>query len=115
VLNLQNFLKAGGHVALGNDYSPGPGEFEMGIPMYEVEQMSRAGMTPLQIITASTRNGAIVSGIDDRVGTLAAGKIADILIVAGDPLADLQNLLEVRMVIHNGTIIRNENDREKME
>ncbi|HSA99018.1 MAG TPA: amidohydrolase family protein, partial [Anaerolineales bacterium] len=110
VLNLKNFVKAGGQVALGNDYSPGPGEFEMGIPMYEIEQMSRAGMTPMQIITASTKNGAIVSGIDDQVGTLEPGKIADVLVISGDPLDDLQNLLAIRLVIHNGTIIHNEDD-----
>jgi imidazolonepropionase-like amidohydrolase len=96
-------------VALGNDYEGGPGEFELGIPMYEIEQMSEAGMTPMQIITASTKNAAIVSGIDDQVGTLQADKIADVLVVSGNPLDDLQNLLNIRMVIHNGTIIRDEN------
>jgi imidazolonepropionase-like amidohydrolase len=110
VSNLRGFLAQGGHAALGNDYGGGPGEFELGIPMYEIEQMSAAGMTPMQIITASTQNAAIVSGIDDQVGTLAAGKIADVLVLAGDPLDDLQNLLDVRMVIHNGTIIRDGNE-----
>lgn len=109
VSNLENFLKAGGQVALGNDYGGGPGEFELGIPMYEIEQMSEAGMTPMQIITASTKNAAIVSGIDEQIGTLEAGKIADVLVVSGNPLDDLQNLLNIRMVIHNGTIIRDEN------
>lgn len=110
VLNLRNFLQAGGQVALGNDYGGGPGEFELGIPMYEVEQMSRAGMTPMQIITASTQNAAIVSGIDDQVGTLEAGKIADVLVLSGNPLDDLQNLTHIRMVIHDGVIIRDGNE-----
>ncbi|HEX2995342.1 MAG TPA: amidohydrolase family protein [Anaerolineales bacterium] len=112
VFNLHNFLAHGGQVALGNDYGGGPGEFELGIPMYEIEQMSAAGMTPMQIIVASTKNAAIVSGIDDQVGTLETGKIADVLVVSGDPLDDLQSLINIRMVIHNGTIIRNE-DGEK--
>jgi imidazolonepropionase-like amidohydrolase len=110
VFNLHNFLSQGGKVALGNDYGGGPGQFELGIPMYEIEQMSKAGMTPLQIIVASTKNAAIVSGIDDQVGSLETGKIADVLVISGDPLDDLQNLLKVRMVIHNGTIIRDENE-----
>ncbi len=109
-LNLRNFLAHGGKVALGNDYGGGPGEFELGIPMYEIEQMSEAGMTPLQIITASTKNAAIVSGIDDQIGTLETGKIADVLIVSGNPLDDLQNLANIRMVIHGGTIIRDESE-----
>jgi imidazolonepropionase-like amidohydrolase len=108
VLNLRNFLKQGGQVALGNDYGGGPGEFELGIPIYEIEQMFKAGMTPLQIITASTKNAAIVSGIDDQVGTLETGKIADVLVISGNPLDDLQNLTNIRMVIHNGTVIRDE-------
>jgi imidazolonepropionase-like amidohydrolase len=110
VLNLRNFLQAGGQVALGNDYGGGPGEFELGIPMYEVEQMSQAGMTPMQIITASTQNAAIVSGIDTQVGTLEAGKVADVLVLSGNPLDDLQNLTNIRMVIHNGVIIRDGNE-----
>ena len=108
VLNLENFLKEGGQVALGNDYGGGPGEFELGIPMYEIEQMSRAGMTPMQIIVAGTKNGAVVSGIDDQLGTLEIGRIADVLVVSGNPLDDLQNLTSIRMVIHNGTVIRDE-------
>ncbi len=110
VLNLENFLEQDGRVALGNDYGGGPGEFELGIPMYEIEQMSRAGMTAMQIIVASTKNAAIVSGIEDHVGTLEPGRIADVLVVSGDPLDDLQALRNIRMVIHNGTIIRDEND-----
>lgn len=108
VLNLHNFLEQGGQVALGNDYGGGPGGFELGIPMYEIEQMSAAGMTPMQIIVASTKNAAHISGIEDRTGTLETGKLADVLVISGDPLADLQNLRNIRMVIHNGTIIRDE-------
>jgi imidazolonepropionase-like amidohydrolase len=108
VLNLRNFVKQGGQAALGNDYGGGPGEFELGIPMYEIEQMSKAGMTPLQVILASTKNAAIVSGIEDQVGTLETGKIADILVIFGDPLDNLQNLRNIRMIIRNGTIIRDE-------
>jgi imidazolonepropionase-like amidohydrolase len=110
VFNLRSFVQHGGQVALGNDYGGGPSEFELGIPMYEIEQMSEAGMTPMQVIVASTKNAAIVSGIEDQVGTLEPGKIADVLVVAGDPLNDLKNLTNIRMVIHNGALIRAENE-----
>lgn len=110
VHNLRKFLAYGGQVALGNDYGGGPGEFEIGIPMYEIEQMKRAGMTPMQIIIASTKNAAFVSGVIDQLGTLEAGKYADILIVSGNPLDDIQNLQNIRMVIHSGTIIRDDNN-----
>lgn len=108
VLNLHNFVQQGGQVALGNDYGGGPGKFELGIPMYEIEKMSEAGMTPMQILVASTRNAAIVSGIENQVGTLEAGKAADVLVVSGNPLEDLQNLRNIRIVIHNGMLLRGE-------
>jgi imidazolonepropionase-like amidohydrolase len=44
------------------------------------------------------------------VGTLEPGKIADVLVVSGNPLDDLRNLRNIRMVIHNGAIIRAENE-----
>jgi imidazolonepropionase-like amidohydrolase len=106
VLNLSNYLKHGGQVALGNDYGGGPSNFELGIPMYEVEKMSEAGMTPMQIIIASTKNAAIVSGIENEAGSLEIGKFADILVVSGNPLEDLQNLQSIQIVIHKGHIIR---------
>jgi imidazolonepropionase-like amidohydrolase len=97
---------AGVHIALGNDYGGGPGEFELGIPMIEIEEMAASGMTPMQIIEASTRNGAHELRLDSQVGTVATGKVADLLVVAGDPLADLEALRNVSLVVHNGTIIR---------
>ena len=83
-----------------------PGDFELGIPMVEIEEMSASGMTPMQVIEASTRNGAHELRLDSQVGTVATGKVADILVVAGGPLADLQALRNVSLVVHNGTIIR---------
>jgi imidazolonepropionase-like amidohydrolase len=109
VENLRQFLKLGGHAALGNDYGGGPGKFELGIPMYEIEQMTKAGMTPMQIIVASTLNAAHAANIEKELGTLGPGKFADILVVTGDPLTDLQALKNVQMVIHNGVIIRQQN------
>jgi imidazolonepropionase-like amidohydrolase len=106
VENLRAFVQLGGIVALGSDYGGGPGTFELGIPMYEIEMMSQAGMTPMQIIVASTRQAAWVAGIEDQVGTLEPGKAADVLVVDGDPLTDLQALSHIRLVIHAGVIIR---------
>jgi imidazolonepropionase-like amidohydrolase len=106
--NLHEFVELGGKVALGNDYGGGPGEFERGIPMYEIETMSGAGMTPMQIIVASTKHAAYVLNLGNEVGTLEPGKVADVLVVGGNPLEDLQALRDVRVVVHNGVIIRNE-------
>ena len=106
--NLRQFVRLGGKVALGNDYGGGPGTFELGIPMYEIQMMSQSGMTPMQVIVASTMNAAHVLRLDREIGMLEPGKFADILIVGGNPLDDLQALTKVKMVIHKGVIIRDE-------
>jgi imidazolonepropionase-like amidohydrolase len=108
VSNLRLFTRLGGHAALGNDYGGGPGDFEPGIPMYEISEMSLAGMSPMEIIVAATRNAAHVLRLDEEIGTLEPGKVADVLIVSGNPLYDLNSLNNIRMVIHYGTIIRDE-------
>jgi imidazolonepropionase-like amidohydrolase len=106
--NLEVVLAAGGKVAMGNDYGGSAGDFELGMPMYEIEMMAQAGMTPMQVIQAGTLNAAHVIGMEKELGTVERGKVADLLIVAGDPLANLQSLGEARLVIHNGVIIRDE-------
>jgi imidazolonepropionase-like amidohydrolase len=90
---------------MGNDggYIPG---LAIGMPIAELEWMEFAGMTPMQIIVASTSDAAIICRRQNLLGTLAAGMLADILVVQGDPLTDLGALMEPRLVMHEGTIIR---------
>jgi imidazolonepropionase-like amidohydrolase len=103
--NLRRFMAASGQVALGNDggYMSG---IQIGMPMTEIELMQKAGMTPMQIIVAATRNSARVCRRDGALGTLQVGKLADVLVVNGNPLQELQALLRVRLVVHRGVIIR---------
>lgn len=106
--NLRRFVQVGGQVALGCEYIPTAklvGPF-VGMPIAEFVMMQEAGMTPMQIIKASTLNAARVCRVDESLGTLEAKKLADILVVNGDPLSDLKCLSNVRMVIHGGVIIR---------
>ena len=104
--NLNRFVKAGGKVALGTDYGGGPFPFELGMPMKEIQLMHEAGMSPSDIIISATKNAAKVCGLGDELGTLERGKIADILVIDGNPLKDLANLTKVRLVIKEGVIIR---------
>ncbi|MGD8539190.1 MAG: amidohydrolase family protein [Candidatus Aminicenantes bacterium] len=106
IRNLHRFVKAGGLVALGTDYAGYRSRFDLGMPIREIRWMKEAGMTPMQIIVASTKNAAHVCNLGDKIGTLEKGKIADVLIVKGNPLEDLEALLRLRLVIHNGEIIR---------
>jgi imidazolonepropionase-like amidohydrolase len=106
--NLRRHVNKGGAVALGNDFGGGPGIFEEGIPFYELTCMREAGMSAMAILVACTRTAAQVCGVDSILGTLEAGKLADVLVVRGDPLADLNALSQVRLVIHEGHNIRAE-------
>lgn len=54
--------------------------------------VEKVGLTPLQTIVCATRNNAIVMGLQDQIGTLEAGKQADLLVVKGDPLQDIRVL-----------------------
>jgi Tol biopolymer transport system component/imidazolonepropionase-like amidohydrolase len=106
--NLRKFVEAGGLVVLGTDYAGYSMPFQLGMPMMEIELMAKAGMAPMDIIVAATRNAAIVSNRGADLGTLEPGKIADILVVNGDPLNDLQALLDVQLVLRDGVIVRQE-------
>jgi imidazolonepropionase-like amidohydrolase len=108
VNNLRRFVAGGGKVALGTDYEGYTCAWELGMPMTEIRLMAEAGMTQMQIIVAATRHGAHVSNLERELGTLERGKIADLFVIDGDPLVDLENLQRVRLVIHEGVVIRNE-------
>ncbi|MFC2156356.1 amidohydrolase family protein [Acidobacteriota bacterium] len=108
IRNLSRFVEAGGTVALGTDYEGYNSRFDLGMPIREIRWMKESGMTAMQIITAATQNAARVCNIGNKTGTLEEGKMADIIIVNGNPLENLDALLDVRMVIHNGSIIRDE-------
>lgn len=114
---LKQLVGAGVKVALGNDYTDVPQNnfphFELGMPMFEIHRMADAGMTPMAIIVSATRDAAAVCRLDKTLGTLEAGRTADILVVAGDPLANLDALTAVRAVVHGGVVIRNEADQRR--
>jgi imidazolonepropionase-like amidohydrolase len=100
--NLRRFVDAGGTLALGDDY--GNPRVTLGMPIAEIEHWIAAGLTPTQVIVAATKGGAVVCGMEQDLGTLVPGKIADILVVDGDPLTEIHALERVVLVIHNGAI-----------
>jgi imidazolonepropionase-like amidohydrolase len=106
IANLAKFVTAGGLVALGTDFEGYDKPFQLGMPMLELEMMAQAGMSPMDIIVAATRNAAVVCNLEKELGTIETGKIADLLVVRADPLLDIQALADAAWVIHNGVIIR---------
>ena len=70
--------------------------------------MVKFGMTPVQAIRAATSEAARLMGWDDRVGSLEAGKFADMVAVSGDPTADITELERVKFVMKGGHVFKNE-------
>jgi imidazolonepropionase-like amidohydrolase len=70
----------------------------------EMEAMQAAGMTPMGVIVAGTRDGARALGRLDDLGTVEAGKIADLLVLAADPTADVASFRELIGVVRAGVL-----------
>lgn len=71
----------------------------------EMEDMVKAGMTPAQVITSATRNGAALLGIDGETGTVAAGKSADFAVLDANPLDNITNTRRINAVYLRGTAV----------
>jgi len=94
-------LKAGVKIAFGTDI----GGFDWHInPAREFGWMVKFGMTPEQALRSATLGGAELLGWTDKLGTIEPGKLADIVAVPGDPLADVTRLEQVRFVMKNGVV-----------
>ncbi|MBC6365909.1 amidohydrolase family protein [Algoriphagus sp. AK58] len=101
----QTFAKAykkGVKIAFGTD----AGVFPHGENYREFIYMTEVGMPNLEAIQAATFNAAVLMGIEDKLGTLEAGKIADIIAVSGNPDQDIKVMKEVVFVMKDGKIYK---------
>jgi len=106
---LHRARKMGVPIASGSDmYLSMPKQNRGQASLLVFEAYAEAGMTPMEIIQAATRNGAQLLGMLDRIGTLEAGKLADIIAVPGDPTKDVKALERARFVMKGGAVIKNE-------
>jgi imidazolonepropionase-like amidohydrolase len=105
VANTALFFRAGGTIALGTDFSGYSIPFDTGFPITEARLLREAGLSPLDVITAGTRNAALVSGRIDRLGTVEKGKIADLVVVKDNPVADIGALEHPLLVIKEGVAV----------
>ncbi len=107
--NMQRFIgqfaRAGGKVMSGTDTSAG-GWAVAGIGLHrEMELLVEAGLTPMETIMAATRNPAEGYRVLERVGTIEAGKLANLMILNADPLQDIRNVQKIEWVIKDGKLI----------
>lgn len=63
-----------------------------------------SGMTPIEVISAATKTNAEILGQSDQLGTIEVGKLADLIVVDGNPLADINALGHVNIVVKDGVI-----------
>jgi imidazolonepropionase-like amidohydrolase len=97
-------LAAGVKIAAGTD--SGSYWYPMGESLlYELEIMNQEGMTPMDALISATSQEAELLRLEGELGTLEAGKLADILIVEGDPLASISELRNTWMVYKEGRIV----------
>lgn len=90
-------------IVAGTDYPERPRRREFPNIHIEMELLvTKAGLTPLQAISAATRNGARVLGIADSYGTITKGKVADLVILSADPSKDILNTRKIVFVIKGG-------------
>jgi imidazolonepropionase-like amidohydrolase len=96
------FVKAGGLLLAGPDPTGNGGTLPGFGDQREIELLVEAGFTPVEAIQIGTENGAIYLGKQDRIGTLAAGKDADFVLIKGDPSKKIDDIENVETVFKDG-------------
>jgi imidazolonepropionase-like amidohydrolase len=102
--NFGKAYRAGVKIAFGTDESLVP----HGDNAKEFDLMVKGGMTPIDAIMASVSNGADLIGDSKDIGSIQPGRYADVIAVAGDPLADITELQRVKFVMKGGVVYKSD-------
>ncbi|TFW18135.1 amidohydrolase family protein [Duganella callida] len=100
--NIGKAIKAGVPIAFGTDAAVYP----HGLNAREFSVLVKLGMTPAQAIRTATVNGADLLGWSDKIGSIEAGKYADLIAVDGQPLKDVKTLEQVQWVMKGGAVVK---------
>ena len=99
--NLKTLSDAGVKIGFGTDTGP-PARFAGYFEHWEAELMVEAGLTPMQVIVSFSKNASEALGIDRDFGTLAEGKVADMILLNSNPLGNIRNLRDIDTVFIAG-------------
>jgi len=102
--NLKALADAGVRIGFGTDSGP-PARFLGYFEHWEAELMVEAGLTPMQVIVSFSRNSAEGLGIGRDYGTLAEGKVADMILLNSNPLGNIRNLRDIHTVYIGGRAV----------
>jgi imidazolonepropionase-like amidohydrolase len=102
--NVLRLKDAGVRLAVGTDSNTSFAPVGL-ITHKEIETLVEAGLSPMEALVAGTRGSAEWAGVSDRLGTLEAGKLADMLILEEDPLVDIRNTRKIVKVILGGRVV----------
>jgi imidazolonepropionase-like amidohydrolase len=105
---LQNAIRLGVPIALGTDQFPFEENEGTTATVREAELYVDAGMTPIQALQAATIQPARMMRIDGQVGSITAGKYADIVVVDADPTRDISALRSLNFVMKGGAVVRDD-------
>ena len=97
-----DFFRAGGMLLVGTDPTGSGGVIAGYSNQRAVELLVESGLTPLEAIQVATLNGATYLGRADRVGSIAAGKQADLVVIDGNPAARIEDIRKVSLVFKQG-------------
>jgi imidazolonepropionase-like amidohydrolase len=99
----KNALRLGVKIAFGTDSAVSP----HGQNAQEFALMTGLGMSPAAALRSATSVGSQLLGLGDRLGTIEKGKLADLVAVPGDPLADIHQTEHVFFVMKEGEVVKN--------
>jgi len=97
---VRRFYEMGAPIVAGTDAIATFGDYAVGLVL-----LGRAGLSPMAVLQAATRVAAEAIGLGDVVGTLEAGKEADVVVIRGDPSQDLSRVADVVLVVRGGRVM----------
>ena len=106
IKNVLKIHKAGGRVGVGTDSGGSLMSFFGILYPEELKRMINAGFSNYEALKAATSGNAKIIDMDERIGSIKKGKLADLIAVEGNPLEDIEVIKDVKMVFKGGRLLK---------